>query len=153
MKITTNYSKQDWKNIILTSVICVLIIGMPIILFSEFVMLSYFTEYSIWINLYQNSELFTDYTKETFSFLNNTNSESISDFKLQQKSLIVLSFIAYGTFVALVLIVMIPIYLWCSYIPSRIIWVCEKLKCCPMMELIIFKDGKPCFQKKVKKIK
>jgi|APSaa5957512535_1039671.scaffolds.fasta_scaffold08441_6 hypothetical protein len=134
-------------------VIAFLVVLVPMLLFVNYVMTPYLDEYQIWMNLYLDSGLIESYAKESFIFLENGDAELMTDEEISSKFFIVFTFIFYGTVIAHAIIIMLPIVYWLIVMPSVANKLARRLNCYPIRSLVIFKDGKECFKKKVKKIK
>lgn len=154
MMFSTNYNKKDWTRLFYCGIVCFFIVGLPVLLYFDFFFMPIMEVWNIWLDLVVDD---TESSSIVGQFVNAT----IDDYPFDQKSdyeILKYFFASFNFAFILVIgapIIVLLVLVWILdylLIPSSK-WICNKLKITPQMKLVIFRNGKPMFQKKVGKKK
>ena len=134
--LSTNYSKLQWKNLILTFSLTFCVIVLPVLGYLVFVYLPLLDGWVIVMEILYGS-LDLEFIKSQVESL------TIHDLANLAAAL-------YITAVGLIIVAMIPVYFMCVHLPDVSRKIAQKLHIYPMMNLVIFRNGKKIDEMKFK---
>lgn len=150
MKFTTNYSKRDHNLLFTRWLIRIVIVGLPLFLFFFILFPPLLDELMIWVEfLVSDADILKQFLEKS---LESIDLETINKTDANLKLFSIMYFVLYGLVFAPIVAIVAPGFFVVYYFPSIAEWIIVKSKTNAVMKFTIFKDGKPCFQKKVKKI-
>ena len=126
--LSTNYSKFQWKNLLFTLSLMMIMTALPILAYLHFALVPSINGWEIGLNILGNS---ID-SQQLKSLLGLLSANEISN----------LVFAFSVSLIGMILTMMIPIFLMTSYILKLAIWLSKKSHIYPMMNLVIFWNGK-----------